>query len=245
MKLHLKLFIITFLTILLFTNSLAISSASTIASVPKISFKEMRYSNDYISVNLSIPMISYQENKNVEKRINTILNGDITSFKNQTETSAKEAYKESKKHNFHFLPYEALETYKVTYNNGKLLSIPVVFYTYTGGAHGNTLQEPYNFDLETGEKLTLKDIFKEGSNYKDILKDVIKSSIEENPDIYFDDAINTVDKLSDNQHFYITNDNLVIFYDLYELAPYSSGIREFSIPLSSLSSELSAKYNLL
>lgn len=244
LKYYFRLFIIVCLTIIFFTYFPLLSKATTI-SPPKVSFKEMRYSSDYISVNIKIPMISYVDNLNVEKRINTLLEGEIISFKNQVETSSKEAYEESKKHNFDFIPYEASESYTVTYNNGKLLSIPIVFYTYTGGAHGNTIQEPYNFNLETGDKLTLKDIFKEGSNFKNIISEIIKSSIEENPDIYFDDAINTVNNLSDTQKFYITDDNLVIYYDLYEIAPYSSGIREFQVPLHSLSSELNTKFNLI
>ncbi|KMT22743.1 DUF3298 and DUF4163 domain-containing protein [Clostridium cylindrosporum] len=244
MKRYPSFFIYTFLTLFLCISVLNTANANTLSSPPKISFKEMRYGNDYINVNIKIPMLSYKDNLDVERRINTILEGDIISFKNQVENTAKEAYEESKKDKFNFIPYEAFETYKVTYNNSKILSIPVTFYTYTGGAHGNTIQEPYNFDLETGEKLTLKDIFIEGSNYKNTIKEVIKSSIEENPDIYFDDAIATVDKLQDTQNFYITDDNLVIYYDLYELAPYSSGIREFSIPLYTFSSELNSKYSL-
>jgi hypothetical protein len=37
-----------------------------------------------------------------------------------------------------------------------------------------------------------------------------------------------------DQHFYMTDDALVIFFDLYEIAPYASGIPTFEIPYDDL-----------
>lgn len=232
------LFIVTFVSYSVYCN------AST-TSYPRISSKNMKYSSDYINVDIKIPILSYKNNLNAEERINTLLEGDIISFKNQIENLAKESFKESKNDNFKFIPYETIEDYKVTFNNGKLLSLPITFYTYTGGAHGNTIKEAYNFNLENGDRLTLKDIFLNDSNYKDTLKQFIKTSIEENPDIYFDYALDVVDNLDDSISFYITDSSLVIYYGSYEIAPYSSGIREFEIPLFSLSSKLNPKYSLV
>lgn len=231
-------FVVTFVSYYAYCN------AST-TSCPKVYPKNMKYSSDYINVDIKIPILSYKNNLNVEKRINTLLEGDIISFKNQVENLAKESFEESKSDNFKFIPYEAIEDYKVTFNNGKLLSVPITFYTYTGGAHGNTIKESYNFNLENGDRLTLKDIFLNNSNYKDTLKQFIKTSIEENPDIYFDYATDVVDNLDDSIPFYLTDNSLVIYYGSYDIAPYSSGIREFEIPLFSLSSKFNPKYNII
>ncbi len=236
MKIYLKLFI---LSIFLFIPTIAKANTSPV----NISFSETKYSNDYINVDIKIPIVSYS-NKNVEKIINSALKNDILSFKNQIETSAKEAFEESKKHSFEFIPYEAIVNYDVTFKNSKLLSIPVTFYTYTGGAHGNTIKQPYNFDLSTGIKINLNNIFKEGFDYKPLLKEYIKTSIEEDPDIFFDDAMSVIDKLDKNQSFYLTNYSLVIYYSLYEIAPYSSGIIEFKIPLAEIKTHLNSNYKI-
>ena len=42
----------------------------------------------------------------------------------------------------------------------------------------------------------------------------------------------TYRSIGDNVQYYLTKDNIVIFYQLYELAPYSAGIPEFKIPYS-------------
>lgn len=242
-KISAKIITITlFFLIILFQGA---NSKTYISLPPEISFKETNYSNDYIKVDVKIPILTYRSNISVEKKINSKLEGDIISFKNQIENSAKTSYQESKNQDFDFIPYEALADFTVNYINDKIISISVTFYTYTGGAHGNTIKESYNFSLETGDKLSLNDLFLENSTYKTIIKDSIKSSIEENSDIYFDDAISVVDKLSNTQSYYLKDNSIVIYYGLYEIAPYSSGIREFEIPFSSLSSELNPKFNLI
>ena len=236
MKIFLKLFI---LSLFLFIPTLVKANTSPI----NISFNELKYSNEYINVDIKTPIVNYS-NKEIGKKINSILKGDIISFKNQIEISAEESFKESKKHSFQFIPYEAIAIYETTFKNSKILSIPITFYTYTGGAHGNTIKEPYNFDLSTGNKIRLNNIFKENFDYKPLLKEYIKSTIEEDPDIFFDDAMSVIDKLDNNQKFYITNENLVVYYDLYEIAPYSSGIIEFKIPLAELKPYLNNYYQI-
>lgn len=244
MRKFFKYLIIASVSVVLSFNLLTYCNAST-TSPPKISYKNMKYSSNYTNVDIKIPLLSYKSNLNAEKRINSILEGDIISFKNQIENLAKEAFEESKNDNFKFVPYEAISDYKVGINNGKLLSLPITFYTYTGGAHGNIVKESYNFDLENGDKLNLNDIFIEQSNYKDSIKKFIKNSIKKEPNVYFDDALDVVDTLDNSSPFYITNDSLIIYYEPYKISPYSSGIREFKIPLSSLSSMLNSKYHIL
>lgn len=230
--------------LLLSFNIFNFTNASTKMEA-KISCKETKYKNDYINVDIKLPMLSYKKNINTEKRVNSLIEGQIISYKNQIEKQAKKFYEESQKENLHFIPFEAVVDYETTFINNKLLSLPINFYSYTGGAHGITLKEAYNFDLESGDRLKLNHIFKADSNYKDIIKEFIKTSIEENPDVYFDDAIDVINKLNDNTPFYITKNSLIIYYEPYEIAPYSSGIREFEIPFFTLSTQLNPKYSFV
>ena len=68
-------------------------------------------------------------------------------------------------------------------------------------------------------------------DYKKIINREIKKQIKLNPQIYFDNG-EIFKTISDDQTFYIIEDRIVIFFGLYEIAPYSSGIRYFKIPLS-------------
>lgn len=77
--------------------------------------------------------------------------------------------------------------------------------------------------------MKLEDIFKKDFLYKDVINNEISRQIKKDPDRYFTgkDGFNGI---NENQNFYIKNKKLVIYFELYEIAPYASGISEFVIP---------------
>ena len=48
--------------------------------------------------------------------------------------------------------------------------------------------------------------------------------------------------IKDNQKFYIQDKSIVIFFDLYEIAPYAAGIPEFPIDIEKIKDNLQNKY---
>ncbi|WP_317366562.1 RsiV family protein [uncultured Tyzzerella sp.] len=105
-------------------------------------------------------------------------------------------------------------------------------------ASGFTFSKIYNIDKKTGEMVELKDLFKEGSNYIDILSENIKQQMKEqmaNDDskAYFIDKDmedSNFTKIREDQNFYFDkDDNLVIAFDEYEVAPGYMGEVEFVI----------------
>ncbi len=126
------------------------------------------------------------------------------------------------------MPYQLYARYKVT-NNSDVISFYIDYYQFSGGAHGVTTRMSYNIDNLTGNKIQLKDMFKDNYNYKDIINKEINRQISKDPDRYFSgkDGFNGI---VDNQNFYVKNNTIVIYFGLYEIAPYASGISEFIIP---------------
>ncbi|MEF9952789.1 MAG: RsiV family protein, partial [Clostridium sp.] len=106
---------------------------------------------------------------------------------------------------------------------------------------GLTTLVGYNFNPKTGNLLSLNDLFKSQS-YIPYIKDYIITKINSQSDVYFDDATITVQSLKSFNNFYLTNNELVIFFNQYDIAPYSSGIPEFKIPLKNLNIYLNPKY---
>ena len=97
--------------------------------------------------------------------------------------------------------------------------------------------------MKNGEFLNLSDLFKDEVNYKEVINNEIRKQIEdmaqkdkENAGVY------QFTTISDNQKFYIQDDNIVIFFDLYEIAPYAAGIPEFKINIKSLNHILKDDY---
>ncbi len=114
----------------------------------------------------------------------------------------------------------------------KIISVPVQYSNFTGGAHGMTNVISYTA-LKDGEKLlTVDDLFVEGKDYKKAVKDIVKAEIAKEKDLYFENAAETVDKNDFN--FYLKKDTVVVYYSLYEIAPYAAGIRYFEISVEDL-----------
>src|SRR5699024_3828813 len=110
----------------------------------------------------------------------------------------------------------------ITYNRNGIISIVIIKYEFNSGAHGMTYLNNYNYNLLAGDKLRLKYIFKEEVNYEEIVNDFITEEINNNPDIYFKNDEGIIG-ISENQPFYIDDDGIVIYFGLYEIAPYYVG----------------------
>ncbi len=122
----------------------------------------------------------------------------------------------------------------------------IKYYKYSGGAHGTYEYIPYNVDLTSGGIFTLKDLFNENSNYKVVIEDEIKKQIiqlnKEQNLPKNSTQLYAFNEIKDNQKFYIVDDTIVIFFDLYDIAPYVAGIPEFPINKEIISNLLNNQY---
>lgn len=211
-----------------------------------IANKTIKSSFQLFKYNISYPVLyplSYNIfNTTVLDEINSSIYNDIISFKKGVQNQSYE-YKQELKNNPDRpkIPFEVYVTYNLGFNKNYILSIPITLYKFTGGAHGMTYIVPYNYDLITGKKLNLKDIFKSGVNYEKIINNYIFDKISKDPQNYFsaDDGFSDI---NDDEQFYIDNDGLVIYFPLYEIAPYSSGIPKFKLLFSEFGSYMNPRY---
>ncbi len=187
-----------------------------------------------IIFNIRYPEIKFS-NEHVQNKINILIKENIYEFKKYIEDVYNEALSVYPQETVNFLPYSnyegsAIFDYEIVEN---ILSIKITFSQFTGGAHPIVSVKEYNFDLGTGDILNLEDIFNGNgkNNYKNLISDIILDKMNQNPESYFVDEFKGVDK---NTGYYLTRDDIVIFFQLYEVAPYSSGIVEFKIPYSKL-----------
>ncbi len=116
-------------------------------------------------------------------------------------------------------------TYEVKTNERGVLSLALIIYWFSGGAHGMTVIKSLTFNVETGKSYTLAELFKPGSNYQRVLSAMVEAQIKER-------QIPLLDKfpgVKADQDFYIADKSLVLYYQLYELAAYVYGILYFPI----------------
>lgn len=195
----------------------------------QLAIKPVKSSTELINVDMSIPQISGFKDEKVEAGINQQFIQDADEVRSTLGSQVLDFKNDCEKNGYPFRPYEVYSGCKNYYENGKILSLYVDYYSYTGGAHGSTERRAYNYNLQTGEKLELKDFFKSGYDYKSVIDKQIKKEIAAQPEYYFDGdmGFNGID----GQSCYIENNCLVIYFSQYEIAPYAAGIPEFRLPL--------------
>ncbi len=152
--------------------------------------------------------------------------------KNELLPQAVQQYQFDHKEGYPTMVYELLATFEVTYNAGCIVSLFCDTYQFTGGAHGTTTRASQTWNLQKVRMLQLEDLFAPGCNYREILFAEIARQIEQEPEIYFENYRELLEQTFDKSHFYCTPAGIVIYYQQYDIAPYSSGIRTFLIPYS-------------
>jgi hypothetical protein len=195
----------------------------------KLESREVKSESPLINIDLSIPVVTGLQNKEVESKINQLLEKEALE---RQQAMIEEANKNSD-----YILTEPYHTYELVsrfyqyYVSEDVLSFYVDYYSYTGGAHGMTERLAYNFDLKTGKDLALSDFFAPGSGYIEMINEKIQAEIDRNPNDYFTGELG-FKGISEDQGFYLENGNLVVFFLQYEIAPYAAGIRTFSIPIA-------------
>jgi len=116
-------------------------------------------------------------------------------------------------------------TFEIKNNQRGVLSLSLLNYSFTGGAHGNTLQKSLTFDANTGRSYTLGELFKKGSNYEARLNALIQAQIKSRQLPLLGDYPG----ITPNQDFYIADKSLVIYFPLYAIVPYVWGFPYFPI----------------
>jgi len=152
--------------------------------------------------------------------------------KNELFKMAVEQYKDDVTNNFPIHVFEALVTYNLTYNSACIISNYFDQYEYTGGAHGNTIRSSQTWNLQSGSKLLLNQLVTCSPDYKAYILSQVREQIQKDTSIYFEDYEKLIVETFNENSFYCTPQGIVIYYQQYDIAPYSSGIREFLLPYS-------------
>ena len=128
------------------------------------------------------------------------------------------------------LPYELENTFNVTLNRACIVSLYTDEYQFTGGAHGMTVRTADNWNLRTGRRFALCDLFPRHRDCRQLILRQIITQIARDPSSYFDNYRELVVQNFDPRRFYLTQDAVMVYFGLYEIAPYSSGMPVFAIP---------------
>ena len=134
--------------------------------------------------------------------------------------------------------YAVDTSYQVITNNDKIFTLRIDTVVAMGGS--NSFSKFYHIDKESGNVITLKDLFKDDTDYITVISDNIKKQMKEQMEAdelityFLEDEENSewnFKEIKGDQNFYFNKSGeIVIVFDKYEVAPGFMGIVEFKIP---------------
>lgn len=132
---------------------------------------------------------------------------------------------------------ELIANFEIKNNQRGILSLNLIVYSFTGGAHGMTIVKSLTFDVKTGHSFTLKELFKPNSDYVKQISAIVSADIKK----WHVDTLEPFKEIRPDQDFYIADTSIVIYFQLYEITPYYWGLPYFPIAILNLQNIIKAK----
>ncbi len=128
--------------------------------------------------------------------------------------------------------------YRIEYNRNGIFSLRMeLLDLYEGegeknGAQSESLETVYmTYDVEAGELCSIGDLFdQEDERWRGVMPDIITAQAEAKGMTLLCDVM----PIADSQQFFISEDAVVLVYELYEIATWSAGEPAFTIPISQM-----------
>lgn len=170
---------------------------------------KMKIQSNQVDLAIKYPYVIDMNNNELQNKINDLL---------KTQSGAD--YKGRPDETFR-------QDYDVMLNKNGIVSILNQSDMYMkGAAHGLSMRSAINIDMTDGKLYALKDLFKAGSDYKSKLNAIIRGKlVADNVPL-----LRGFEGVGDKQEYYLTEKELVVYYQLYDYTPYAYGFLEFYIP---------------
>ncbi len=136
----------------------------------------------------------------------------------------------------HAFNWEKIISMDVLFNEDYVLSLGLINYAFTGGAHGLQVNKYFVFDLITGSILSLDDIFI--PDYEKDLDSLLNRKWRIKYDIADEKSLEAsgffMDTIPVSNNYYLNKSGVNFHYNSYEIAPYSWGHVDLLIPYREL-----------
>jgi hypothetical protein len=141
------------------------------------------------------------------------------------------------------LNYDHSAQLEVIYVSDSLVSLALMEYDYSGGAHGNYGTRLFTIDLRANRLLTLADVLR--GNYEPKLVSALGTAAREYFELGRDDALSVVlfeDAVHPTENFALTPAGLLFDYPPYDIAAYAVGEVQLFVPFKRIQAFLQPAY---
>ncbi len=128
---------------------------------------------------------------------------------------------------------EFLDKDSVGFIDNNILQIDTISYSYTGGAHGNSVKTMQLYDISSGDKIPsgIEDVFNITDDNKAKFLSFLSEYLEPKKDQLFNESLPLT--VMPNS-FFLSSNGVIFIWNTYEIAPYSSGMIEIAVEFDKL-----------
>ncbi len=192
--------------------------------------------NKKYTIDAKYPELTGAANPNAEKfnqEVRSLVTKEVQGFKKDAQEMSEEDMPDTETGSYLDLGYD------LTLAKDELVSVAFGVSTYSrGAAHPNHYTVVFNYDLRSGTKLKLSDLFNPGSGY---LQNISRYSIDDlkrqaGKDGYDEEWFETGAgaKEENYENWNISKKGLAITFDPYQVASYAEGPKNVVVPYASL-----------
>ena len=135
--------------------------------------------------------------------------------------------------------YQLFKSNKILFEDENILSYSVEHYYYEGGAHGSLSAIYYTIDLNNLTTITEENIFKPNFHHlltERIVENLMKKYDVTTPEDLLNEGFFDINDIAPNNNFWLNNQGVHYIFNQYEIAPYSMGPIEVTIPYQEIQS---------
>lgn len=173
---------------------------------------------------LKYPQVSIASNQSLERKINN----DFANYSKKSYRAYKDNLEAGKKYGYE-PQYQS--DFDVKYNKNAKLSILTSDYIFTGGAHGNTVVQSFNYDLVKKKRVKLNEILTDQQKFAEVT-DYVYQYAKARPNIFYPDLKKEDVKIDKNTAFFFIDEGIALVFQQYDIGPYVSGNQVIVIPSS-------------
>lgn len=183
---------------------------------------------DLLSTNIRVPQLAGMLDTRYQEELNWILLSHAQKDLANWDQEAASASEQAAADGYAFHPYELYISYDLKSDgadNG-IVSLVVTTEGFTGGTSAPRVDTYTVRNASEATRVTLPELF--GTEYKSIIDAQVRKEMNANPGQYFADDFKGI---GEEQSFYVENNEAVIVFQKYSIAPGYVGSPEFRIAL--------------
>ena len=219
------------------TNTVAVTQKCGLHKISTVTSEKNVENEDgatLIRINYAYPVIENSDENSYIDRINDEYRNYAENFIKSAEEhfeDAKKLYEEMGADSYR--AWEFNLSYEVNTDRKNILSVTNYEFYDMGGAHPNSARISRTFDLENKKELALSDVVNGNEDERNtMVYDVFVKYFEENYEGFSAETASQISSEAENVKFCLTDDSLVLYFDVYQIGPYAMGYPTVTLPYS-------------